>query len=52
VLWLLLGRGTCEWIPRKLGGLLIRIDSLTLGFRVLDVLCVPNLGGCPDEMTE
>jgi hypothetical protein len=32
--------------------LFIGIDSVTLGFRVLDVLCVLNLGGCPDEMTK
>jgi hypothetical protein len=35
-----------------LGGLLVGIDSVRLGIWKLDVLCFPNLGDSPDEMTE
>ena len=50
MLWLLLGRETCGGLPRKLGSHLIRIDAVKLATRVLDVLCVISLGGCPDQM--
>ena len=50
MLWLLMGRGY-GCLAHQLGGLLIVIYSVILGFRVLDVLCVLNIRGYLDEMT-
>ena len=51
MLWLLLGRGY-GCLAHQFGGHPIGIYNDILGFRVLDVLCVLDLRGCLDEMTE
>ena len=49
---MLLGQGTCRWLPRKFGGLLIKVDSIRFRFRIFDMFCVLNLRDRPDEMTK
>src|SRR6266404_3733137 len=51
-LWSSLGQMTCRRFPCKLSGLLTRIDVVGIGFRVIELFCVFDLGGYPNEMTK
>src|SRR6266403_5517282 len=52
LLWLSLGQRTRGRFPRKLGGLLTRIDIVGVGFRVIELFCVFDLRGHPNGTTK
>src|SRR6266403_4374665 len=52
LLWLSLGQRTRGRFPRKLGGLLTRIDIVGVGYRVIEVFCVFYLGHYPNGTTK
>ena len=50
-LWLSLGRRTRGLLLSELGDRLTGIDSVGVGFQVIEALCFFNLEGSPNEMT-